>query len=75
MSQQAQAAASDALAAIQQSIRQNEIVTLPWSADVYIDLLALCDDSAGTENVHEFWGVDDEGEEWRVHVRRDASEV
>ncbi len=56
--------------AISQSVAQNEIVTLDWSAAAIVALQAECDDSADADAAHEFWGVDLDGGEWRVHVAR-----
>jgi hypothetical protein len=32
-------------------------------------LAEICDDSVENGRVTEYWGTDDEGREWRVHVR------
>lgn len=61
--------------AIERSISHNEIVTItPNPADVLAaaklttDLIAASDDwTRGNDRV-EFWGTDDSGAEWRVHV-------
>lgn len=54
--------------AIEQSIRTNLIVRLPFSTDAETDLLCASEDSAETETEVEFWGVDCEGDDWRVHL-------
>lgn len=59
--------------AIDRSISHDEIVTIEGGAPELNELSGLCNDStqyAGEENtrVHEFWGEDDDGNAWRVHV-------
>jgi hypothetical protein len=65
--------------AIEQSIRQNEIAkitglrvdTQEW-VDVVNDLAAESEDwvetSADGATVREYWGKDEDGDDWRVHV-------
>ncbi len=67
--------------AIAQSIAQDEIVTLERyerdespserreTADLKLDLLNACDDFAENGGTSEYWGTDDAGNHWRVHVR------
>lgn len=64
--------------AIAQSIAQNEIVTLEYDGapgekieamHAKGDLLNECDDWAENGAVSEYWGTDDAGNIWRVHVR------
>ena len=60
--------------AIDQSLRQNEIVFLDASDfdddfDVLRALKDLASDSEDTGEVVEFWGRDSDGDDWRVHVR------
>ena len=61
--------------AIKRSISHNEIVTLdlaviPYDSAILTDLLVACDDSVdANDNVTEYWGKTEEGNEWRVHVR------
>lgn len=57
-----------AATAIARSVSHTEIVTVPWTAELEIDLLAACDDSADTTDVQEYWGTDEDGAEWRVHL-------
>lgn len=59
--------------AIARSISHTEIVTIDYDADAETDLLAACEDSVDAGEVTEYWGTDDEGREWRVHVRRDGA--
>ena len=58
--------------AIEQSVRETRIVTLNPDArsypDVALELDAQCDDYVEARGVLEFWGLDDAGQEWRVHV-------
>jgi hypothetical protein len=68
--------------AINTSIRENRIVTLPTVSiaheyDVVLtDLTCASDDRAEANDVIEFWGTDDDGDEWRVHIgRRDDAEA
>lgn len=61
--------------AIARSISHNEIVTIDYSEADYEDLLVECDDRADNNDVHEFWGTrDEDGKEWRVHMRKADSE-
>lgn len=61
--------------AIHTSIRENRIVHLSREAianeaeAVRVDLLAACDDWTEGNDEIEFWGSDDDGDEWRVHVQ------
>lgn len=68
--------------AIQDSIRENQIVRLTAKLDTseWVDMvntLAVeCDDwieasgqpGPNDELVREYWGTDDDGDEWRIHV-------
>lgn len=54
--------------AIAQSIATNSIVHMEGDADVIDALAAYCDDSAERANVLEYWGTDDDGNDWRIHV-------
>lgn len=57
--------------AIDQSILQNEIVYLDSATQDDMDtLLVECDDSVDNGPVAEFWGEDEDGNTWRVHVTR-----
>lgn len=57
--------------AIARSISHNEIVTMDWTADRELALLAACQDHVDTRDHRgvQFWGSD-ESDEWRVHLRR-----
>ena len=59
--------------AIARSVSHTEIVTLEYNWETIQDLLVWSDDNVETETVHEFWGTDDDGNEWRVHVRREEA--
>lgn len=63
---------SDAASLIERSIRHNEIVTASWDQDLESDLLCESDDSAENGGALEFWGVTDDGHEWRVHLERSS---
>jgi hypothetical protein len=64
--------------AIEQSIRTTSIVTLGSASEPVADaesvmgeLFAECEDCAGDDPrsvMAEYWGTDDSGNEWRVHV-------
>lgn len=68
--------------AIEDSIRENRIVTLEATVDTqeWVDLVSdlsvECED--WTENkadgalIREYWGTDEDGDEWRIHVQSDA---
>jgi len=66
-------------AAIERSLRQNEIVTIDYSDEAEAELLAACDDSAESSydrgpdsppgTLTEYWGSDRDGDAWRVHMR------
>lgn len=55
-------------AAIARSISHTEIVTIDWSPASELALAEVCDDSVQTETVVEYWGTDEDGSEWRVHL-------
>ncbi len=56
--------------AIARSITHNEIVTLDYSDGARDSLSSRCDDSVDVGRGVEFWGRDDEGSSWRVHLQR-----
>jgi hypothetical protein len=63
---------------IARSTSHSEVAHAEWSADLAADLAAECDDSTeASATVLEFWGVDDDGVEWRVHLdgARQASDT
>ena len=55
--------------AIDRSISHDEIVYLDDEPGLRDALLAECDDNVESDGVAEYWGEDDNGDEWRVHVR------
>lgn len=57
--------------AITRSISHNEIVTIEWSHEAHEYLLVRCEDhvETGKYDSEEFWGTDDDGNDWRVHLR------
>ncbi len=60
--------------AIKRSISHNETVTLDYDISLALDLSAACDDNVETASVVEYWGTDDNGNEWRVHLSGDRDE-
>ena len=58
--------------AIARSISHTEIVTLDYDATADVDLAAACEDSVVCQSHTEYWGTDDDGQEWRVHMRHRA---
>lgn len=69
-------------AAIARSISHNEIVTIDHvriaQADCSVDrvhdvLTQAADDHVENGDVVEYWGTDDNGHEWRVHVRLEVT--
>ena len=65
------------LEAIIDSIARTEIVTLDvdqvrFEEDVRYELMIQCDDSAETDGVAQYWGADEAGDNWRVHVQLGA---
>jgi hypothetical protein len=67
--------------AIRESIARDRIVTIDGDASIREALSSLADDSVETAYdrgpgvplgaLTEYWGTDDEGDHWRVHVRHD----
>lgn len=55
--------------AIAESIRHTSIVVIDDAPGLRDDLMTMCDDNIESDGKHEFWGTDDEGDDWRVHVR------
>ena len=53
---------------IARSISHNEIAHGKWDAETAAELEALAEDSVENGAVIEYWGSDDEGAEWRVHL-------
>lgn len=68
--------------AINASIRENRIARITQaqifdcgSTQALIDyMLPRCEDWVANGDVIEFWGTDDDGDEWRVHVERARGE-
>ena len=59
--------------AIERSITHDEIVTIDHTPENASELAGLCDDSADLTVTYgrpaaEYWGRDDDGAEWRVHL-------
>ncbi len=56
--------------AIERSITHDEIVTIDYSDEAEAELGVECDNSVRNGPVVEFWGRDQDGDAWRVHLRR-----
>lgn len=59
----------EARALIARSVEHDEIVHAPHTPELHDALLLLCDDYVENRPTVEFWGTDDDGEEWRVHLK------
>jgi hypothetical protein len=57
---------------IEQSIRENRIVTIDNDSTAMDMLAASCEDCVVNGEVTEYWGTTPEGREWRVHVRNEV---
>lgn len=55
--------------AIARSISHNEIVTIDYSSEAADMLRSECEDNVDANGLTEYWGTDDDGSEWRVHMR------
>lgn len=55
--------------AIQTSAGGIGIVTIAYSARRAEQLKALSEGTARTHNRVEYWGADEDGRDWRVHLR------
>ena len=53
---------------IARSISHNEIAHGKFDASTAAELASLSDDSVENGAVIEYWGWDDDGAEWRVHL-------
>tara|TARA_R110000868_G_C10816867_1_gene758288 strand:+ start:608 stop:1027 length:420 start_codon:yes stop_codon:yes gene_type:complete len=66
-----------ALNAILDSITKNKIVTISadevrFEEDVRYELMIQCEDNCESDGVAEYYGTDEAGDNWRVHVRLGA---
>jgi hypothetical protein len=59
---------SKAIELITRSISHDEIAHARHDAETAAELAALSDDSVENGAVIEYWGTDDDGAEWRVHL-------
>lgn len=59
-------------AAISQSVAQTEIVTLDFDVEGLEKLKADAEDWVEGNRCFEFWGIDQGGEQWRVHMRKEV---
>lgn len=55
--------------AIDRSVSHREIVTVDYDAEAQSELEAASEDSVHTDDVTEYWGTTDDGDDWRVHMR------
>ena len=55
--------------AIWDSVAHTEIVTLDDEPGLADQLSAYCDNSVKNDGVAEYWGTDDDGNAWRIHIR------
>lgn len=54
---------------IARSISHTEIVHADWTPELAEALSIECDDSVdASDTIAEYWGTDEDGEEWRVHL-------
>jgi len=53
---------------ITESVTHDQIAHATATPELLADLTAQCDDSVQNDDVMEFWGTRDDGEEWRVHL-------
>lgn len=58
--------------AIARSISHNEIVHVDYDLGTAEDLMVLCEDHTTGNDEEEYWGVDDDGATWRVHMAVDG---
>lgn len=54
--------------AIEQSIERNEIVHMDYDATAAETLMVECDDHTTSNDEEEYWGENEAGETWRVHM-------
>ncbi len=54
--------------AIARSVSHNEIVTLMGDSELELALSIESEDSAESGSIKEFWGTDEDGQSWRVHL-------
>lgn len=60
--------------AIDRSASHTETVYLSYDAALAEDLLVECDENNDTLLFVEFWGTTEDGNEWRVHLRKQVDE-
>lgn len=58
---------------IAQSIANDEIAHAEWTDDLADELATRSDDWTTNGDVLEFWGGDDDGNDWRVHLAKPAT--
>lgn len=61
---------------ITRSVSHTDIVHADWTADLAEALSIECEDSVeASDTVVEFWGTDEDGGDWRVHLSGSRGEV
>lgn len=61
---------------IARSIARNEIVNADYEAELAEALSRECDDGAdASDTVTEYWGVDIDGNGWRVHLHGERADI
>jgi hypothetical protein len=53
---------------IDESILTDSIVHAPWAEGLAAELLEASDDGAETPEAVEFWGGEEDGKHWRIHL-------
>lgn len=56
--------------AIDQSIGQNRTVTIPYTEERFEDLVVESEDYDSVGKLTEFWGTDEDLNDWKVALRR-----
>lgn len=57
-----------AIELIEESIVKNSTISYDWNVHLAADLAIESDDSQINGNVEEFWGTDEDGSDWCVHL-------
>jgi hypothetical protein len=55
---------------IEQSVRTNSIVTISRDAEIEFALSCASEDEQDCILLNEYWGTDENGNEWRIHVSK-----
>lgn len=65
-------AANEAHRLIDRSIARSEIAHAPWTAELADALENESENAVDTADTFEAWGIDDDDQEWRVHLDKRA---